>query len=245
MLLANYLPRLTIAEAERCWMQPIDLCELAIIGEEHRPETRKFLANISDRGLVDFVKSGEAKTSPKLYSLKSAIMLHAFRALTDLYLPYDVADPIAMKVYDVAKELIGTVGHYHDISELDWIVLFHVERGKPVGIKVLREDEVTADRITHSYHSAGGHIEAGRICFNILRRYGDYWSQDRIKHRVDAPAGRYDGVDLDGNPLDPAHPLNKNLPPLEYAKRLLEIEQYIAARDVAAAAQPEGEPDTS
>lgn len=40
--------------------------------------------------------------------------------------------------------------------------------------------------------------------------------------------GRYRGCDLNGYPLDPAHPWNVDLPPDERAKRRLEIEKHIA-----------------
>lgn len=230
MLLETYLPRLTIAEAERCWMQAIDVCELAAIGEVHRPETRKFLANISDRGYVDFVKSGEGKTSPKLYSLKSAIMLSAFRFLTDMQHSYEFAQPIAAKVYEVSAAIIQSLDQWLDIEESDWIVSFRADyKGNAVGIQVLRSSELTAAKLVAAHPPAGGYLGAGCIAFNILRRYGDFWARDRAKHRVDGPPGRYDGCDANGYPLDPNHPWNKNKSPLEYARRLVEIEEFIAS----------------
>lgn len=40
--------------------------------------------------------------------------------------------------------------------------------------------------------------------------------------------GRYAGCDFQGLPLDPDHPWNANLPPERRAKRLAEIEAFIA-----------------
>jgi hypothetical protein len=42
---------------------------------------------------------------------------------------------------------------------------------------------------------------------------------------------RYAGCDDEGSPLDPEHPWNKDRPPVERAKRLVEIEEYIVKRD--------------
>lgn len=231
MLLAPYLPRLTVTEAERCWMQPLDVCELAMIGEEHRPETRKFLANVSDRGHVDFVRSGGGRTSPKLYSLKSAIMLKVFREMTDLQHSYEFAYPIAQKVCETAMGMIGTFDDPHQIEEDDWIVVFRADRkGAPGNIKILRRETLTAGGVLNVLGPAGGFIVAGFICFNIFRRYGEYWARERIRTGAD-PGGRYDGCDDNGRPLDPAHTWNASLPPLERARRLVEIEEFIARRD--------------
>jgi len=57
--------------------------------------------------------------------------------------------------------------------------------------------------------------------------------------------GRYAGCFPDGTPVDPDHPWNRDLPPDERAKRLAEIEEYVAAREAAEANDSEGEADTS
>ena len=56
-------------------MTPADTCDLAAVGDYKDPKTKKLLNTLSDRGHVPFVKSGEARTSPRLYSLVSAAML--------------------------------------------------------------------------------------------------------------------------------------------------------------------------
>jgi hypothetical protein len=48
---------------------------------------------------------------------------------------------------------------------------------------------------------------------------------------IKPPPSRYAGCDDEGWPLDPEHRANKDLPPLDRAKRLVEIEEYIAKRD--------------
>ena len=45
------------------------------------------------------------------------------------------------------------------------------------------------------------------------------------------PLSRYAGCDDQGYPLDPDHPWNRDLPPLERAKRLVEIEEIINRRE--------------
>src|SRR5690348_16886819 len=106
MRIAPYTPKLTIAEADRCWMHPIDVCALAAVGDADKPDVRRFLSNISDRGHIPFEKSGEAKTKPRLYSCVSAIMLRAMREITGSGRPYEFAAPIAAHIAALARDLI-------------------------------------------------------------------------------------------------------------------------------------------
>lgn len=59
------------AEAQRAWLSPADLMFVAMT--EHDPDARKMLSNISDRGLVPFIKDGRKRTAPRHYSLLSAL----------------------------------------------------------------------------------------------------------------------------------------------------------------------------
>jgi hypothetical protein len=48
---------------------------------------------------------------------------------------------------------------------------------------------------------------------------------------IKPPPGRYDGCDINGHPLDPQHPWNRDLTPTKRRTRLAEIEAYINERD--------------
>lgn len=61
----------------------------------------------------------------------------------------------------------------------------------------------------------------------------------KILYRRSVPE-KYRGFDFNGFPLDPKHPWNTALPPDERARRLIEIEEYIAAREAAEANKKEG-----
>lgn len=232
MRISTYTPKLTVAEADRCWMTPLEVCDLAVIGDPSKPEVRRFLNNVSDRGFIPFVKSGDAKTSPKLYSCISAVALRCFREITVSGRPYEFAAPIAAHVADLARKIIVEVRELNELdSEVpDWFVVYSSGwKGKVESVRTVRAEKLNPEAFFGSYDH--GVFSAGDVIWNVLRHYPDYWARDRIARGLDQPAGRYDGSDSNGKPLDPAHPWNANLPPLERAKRLLEIEEYIAMRD--------------
>jgi hypothetical protein len=232
MWISSYTPRLTVAEADRCWMSPAAVCGLAAVGDSVRPETRKFLNNVSDRGLIPYIKSGEGKTAPKLYSLVSAVMLRTIKEITANGRPYDFAGPIARQAGEIARNLIE---HHGSLDEIDyggpeWVVLYESDHGGRVArVRTARWSTLQAGDMLGTYDL--GIFSAGEVVWNVIRHYADPWARERIILGLDAPAGRYDGSDDQGRPLDPAHPWNASLPPLERARRLVEIEEYITARE--------------
>jgi hypothetical protein len=241
MKISNYTPRITPQELDRCWIQPREICELAVVGDIEKPEVRRFLSNLSDRDLLPFVKSGAGKTSPKLYSPNAAIGLRVFKEICRNGRTYDFAAPIAAHIMQLARSLVSTLS---DLDQLDaggpdWLVVFSTDHaGRSCSIETLRTvmQGGTSPMIPMENFSLVGNYEfgviaAGEIIWNVLRHYPDHWARERIIKGLDAPSGRYDGCDVNGMPLDPAHPWNANLPPLERAKRLVEIEEYLAATE--------------
>ncbi|BBE74560.1 hypothetical protein [Oharaeibacter diazotrophicus] len=232
MKLSHYTPNLTVAEADRFWMTPAEVCELAAIGESEAADVRKFLSNLSDRGYIPCVKSGTAKTSPKLYSLVSAICLRAFKEITRSGRTYDFAAPIVAHVADLSRELIVTHDNINDLDTgPDWLVVYEANhRGEPKVKSTVRGDNIKSEH----FYSGGGYdfgvFSSGEVIWNVVRHYADYWANDRILKGLDQ-VGRYEGCDDNGRPLDPSHPWNANLPPLQRAKRMVEIEEYIIERD--------------
>ncbi len=232
MRISAYTPKLTVAEADRRWMPALDICELAVIGDADKPEVRRFLNNVSEKGHIPFEKPEKSKTSPKLYSCISAIMLRVMREITASGRPYEFASPIAAYVGELARQLITECEKLDDIdtAEADWLVLYETSwNGQAEHIRTVRASELNSDIFSHHYDV--GLFSAGAVIWNVLRNYPDYWARDRVLRGLDRPAGRYDGCDLNGYPLDPGHSWNRDLPPLERAKRLLEIEEYIARRE--------------
>lgn len=231
MKLASYLPSLTSAEVTRCWMTPVEVCDLAAIGDPRQDQVRRFLNNVSDRGYVPFEKSGTGRTAPRLYSLQSAVMLRALREITASGRTYEFAAPIAAQAGDLLVELVARASAYDDVDENDWLICYSSNwHGVASDIRLIRADDFTPAVV--AIHFDVGVLAAGSLLWNALHNYKDCWARNRIQRGVDRP-GRYDGADVNGHPLDPAHPWNASLPPLERARRLLEIEEYITARENA------------
>lgn len=236
MRLASYIPNLTTAELNRCHLSPAEACELAVVGvgsARGEKEARKLLNNLADRELLPFEKGGTGRTSPKLYSLKAAVMLRSFSELVTNRRPYEFAYPIVQKIAAVTEKVISECHSLDDLDTADgfeWFVVYSTHERGPEP-RAIRRSEFTPENVAR--HPDNGVFNAGELIWSIFHRYPDFWSRDRLARGLDAPAGRYDGSDEQGLPLDPAHPWNRNLPPLERAKRLLEIEEYIAKREEA------------
>jgi len=87
------------------------------------------------------------------------------------------------------------------------------------------DDQLIKDEIYH------GRQISRKLMFRDLHMLHTYFYQE-YKDGISWEE-RYRGHDNSGNPLDPAHPFNSNLPPDEHQKRLLEIQEFIENRQSA------------
>lgn len=234
MRISLYTPDFSVDELNRFHLTASDACLLGGVGsysDAALAESRKRLSNVSSRdGLIPFEKSGAGKTSPNLYSVKSALM---FRCMDDLTgnnnnkKTFEYAAEIAAAVGEVAETLVENNADLNEIcvpENQNWYVAYGVY-GK-ASPKIIEPGKFTPVNIMRG--ADAGIYAAGEMTWNILRTYPDYWYENRLKNGLER-LERYRGCDLNGRPLDPNHPWNRDLPPLERAKRLLEIEEYIAA----------------
>lgn len=232
MRISLYTPDFTVEEFNRFHMTAADTCTLAgiVADEKSWAEGRKRISNLSSRdGLIPFEKSGTGKTSPNLYSCKSALM---FRCIDDLTRnnnnkkTFEYAAEVAALVGEVAEALVANNADlmHIDVPESEnWYVAYG-SYGK-ASPKVIEPGKFTPANIMRG--ADAGIYAAGEMTWNILRTYPDYWYDNRLENGLER-LDRYRGCDLEGKPLDPNHPWNRGLPPLERAKRLVEIEEYIA-----------------
>lgn len=240
MRISLYTPDFSVDELNRYHLTANDACMLAglISSEAAWADSRKRLSNLSSRdSLIPFEKSGTGKTSPNLYSVKSALM---FRCVDDLTRntnnkkTFEYAAEIAAAVGEIAESLVANNSDLDDIDvaeNLNWYVAYG-SYGK-ASPKIIEPGKFTPGNIMRG--ADAGIYAAGELTWNILRNYPDYWANNRIATGLDR-LPRYRGCDLYGKPLDPNHPWNRDLPPLERAKRLVEIEEYIAALEAREAA---------
>lgn len=230
MKIAGYLPHLTLAEAERCWLSPADTTSLAGMGDLN-DELRRFLGNVSH--LLPHVKSGTGKTSPKLYSCLSSMQLRVLREVSATGRPYEFAAPISEAVAQIARDLITTIGNLDDLDRpngFQWYVVYEcIAKDKPPKPVIIGPGQFTPQHIIQGYET--GIVAAGEIIWNALRHYADYWARERIATGKDRPPGVYEGFDDTGSPLDISHLTYRDMTPLERAKRLVEIEEFVSKRD--------------
>ncbi|MEM9763891.1 MAG: hypothetical protein AAF968_15520 [Pseudomonadota bacterium] len=179
MEISHYTPDLTVAEAERFWMTPVEVCWLSAIGEASDPKIKKLLNTLSDRGHLPFVKSGEAKTAPRLYSLVSAAMLRVFYDITRDGRTYKYAQPVADAVRNT---ILKSVDELPDLTEYGLhhsnarLVFAGISRdGSPRAVKWHR------DGISGGMYLSYSVFDAGYLIYRVLGTYADFWHDDLVK----------------------------------------------------------------
>ncbi|WP_299627366.1 hypothetical protein [uncultured Tateyamaria sp.] len=199
MKISLYTPDLSAAEAERFWMTPVEVCRLAAIGEASDPKVKKLLNTLSDRGHVPFVKSGKAKTAPRLYSLVSAAMLRVIFDITRDGRTYKYAQPVADAVRNT---MLKCVDELSDLSDFD--LQFSEAR---IVFADMKDDGTPRTVKWHKAEISGGMnmaysvYDAGYLIFRVLGIYADYWHDDLVaRGEIDPPEPMQIGDD--GWPID-------------------------------------------
>ena len=193
-MISNYTPELTVSEVQRFWMTPVEVCELAAIGDPKDPKIKKLLNTLSDRGHVPFEKSGPARTAPRLYSLESAVMLRVFFEITRDGRTYKYAEPVANAV---SKTMLKVVCEMAALSDLDLhygssrLVFQGMKAdGGPVSVK-WHNGEVSG-HFNFSYSV----LDGGYMIFRIIGVYADAWHRDLVNRgEIDPPEPMQIGED--------------------------------------------------
>ncbi|HEX2524818.1 MAG TPA: hypothetical protein VHL31_00745 [Geminicoccus sp.] len=194
----------------------------------------------------------EPKPEDKLISIRISDdfwLHHLLRTRSGIYRPRQAMDgDFMIEIVDRAYVFVGPSGHdpaplcrikeWERGEDQAYVQSLAAELpgryGTPAADKRLREIEAEFE---NARRNAVGTL---RINFSLaIRNAFDAIHEHRLakgsKFDWSASAkptpGRYDGCTPDGYPLDPEHPWNKQLPPAERAKRLAEIEAYIAQLD--------------
>lgn len=186
MQIASYTPELTPEEAQRFWMTPVEVCRLAAVGEASDPKVKKLLNTLSDRGHLPFVKSGAAKTAPRLYSLVSAAMLRTIYEVIEDGRTYRYAEPVAQAVADA---MLKAAARFSDITELDSAmgsarIVFSgiTKEGTPRHVKWAGE------AVSGGLDMAFSVFDAGYLIYRIAENYADFWHGDLVARGLVEPA---------------------------------------------------------
>ncbi|WP_054304669.1 hypothetical protein [Gemmobacter sp. LW-1] len=198
MYIASYTPKLTPEEAQRFWMTPVEVCRLAAVGEASDPKVKKLLNTLSDRGHVPFVKSGAAKTAPRLYSLVSAAMLRTIWDVIEDGRTYRYAEPVAQAVADA---LLKGVARFEDLIAMD------VNMGNAQIIFAGMKDDGTPRTLRWAQKTISGGLsmafsvyEAGYLIQRICGIYADFWADDlKARNLLDEVPFE---IGLDGWPVE-------------------------------------------
>lgn len=179
MRISSYTPDLTKKEAERFWMTPVEVCRLSSIGESTDPKVKKLLNTLSDRGHVPFVKPGEARTSPRLYSLVSAAMLRVIFDITRDGRTYKYSQPVADSVRNTILKCTENLDHIADFEATygDARLVFAGMKsdGSPSYVKWHKDEISGGMNMTYSVY------DAGYLITRIVEGYADFWAADLEK----------------------------------------------------------------
>ncbi len=176
MRLYQDMPELTVAEAERLWLTPREVCILAAVGDPDRDRSIKRMLNtLSDRGHVPFVKTGPSKTHPRHYSLVSAAMLRVFAEMVETGRTYVYAQPVADEVAKLLKAAVEQVSDMGDLETrlMPWRLLYGemTADGTPRVCKPVKGD-LPIDELAPL---DAGVFAAGYVVWRTIESYADFW----------------------------------------------------------------------
>ncbi|MBT54778.1 MAG: hypothetical protein CMF72_15430 [Mameliella sp.] len=201
MIISNYTPELTVSEAQRFWMTPVEVCELAAVGDATDPKIKKLLNTISDRGHVPFEKSGEAKTAPRLYSLASAVMLRVFFEITRDGRTYKYAQPVADAV---RKTMLKAIAEVPELSDFDLtygssrLVFQGMNKdGGPTSVKWHKGE------VSGNFNFSYSVLDGGYMIFRIIDLYVDPWYRNLVERGEMKPSQPMQ-IGEDGWPVEDA-----------------------------------------
>lgn len=108
-------------EAGKCWLSPADTLDLAFFARDEK--ARVLLNNLSAKGLIPFQKSGDKKTSPRLYSLESAVKFAIYWNYSQGSSDFEMAALVSEKAVELLHLLIS-IEHQHDMesNEDRWVI---------------------------------------------------------------------------------------------------------------------------
>ena len=115
-------PEIDSDELERFWMPPHLVAAAADI-HDHR-HFAKTLGNWSDRALIAFKKTGEGKTSPRLYSLRTAIQACFMYRLTAFGADVKSAKTVADWVVADFEQRLKVGLTYEELSQDNTHILY-------------------------------------------------------------------------------------------------------------------------
>jgi hypothetical protein len=179
MRISQHTPNLTSKEAERFWMTPVEVCEMAAVGDASDPKVKRLLNTLSDRGHVPFIKSGEAKTSPRLYSLVSAAMLRVIFEITRDGRTYKYAQPVAEAVRKTMLQVLDTMSELDDF-DLHYgssRLVFQGMRGdgSPSTVKWAQGE------VSGNFNFSYSVLDGGYMIYRILGLYADPWYRNLVE----------------------------------------------------------------
>lgn len=108
-------------EAGKCWLSPADTLDLAYFARDEK--ARVLLNNLSAKGLIPFQKSGDKKTSPRLYSLESAVKFAIYWNYAQGSSDFEMAALVSEKAVELLHVLIS-LEHQDDLepNEDAWVI---------------------------------------------------------------------------------------------------------------------------
>lgn len=238
MKLYNDIPELTVTEANRFWMNSAKALEVAaFVGREGGSlDFGRMLNNMADKSIIEFKKSSQKRTAPRLYSLNSVIKLAAAKVICSSGRSYEFASNVADELIALSdKFLNGYLEWPGDLLDegSGWFVFYSSNfDGTTYDVRSVKECDFDLNADLGNCPEVSC-IDAGQFFRRLYELYGSHW-RDEIYDKGLLKLDRYRGCFPDGTPLNIW--LRPGLSELERARWRLKAEEYIA--------ELEGKPDS-
>lgn len=183
------LPPLDLEECRRFWLTPDEALDVARLWEaDEHAAVRKFFSNAVARGFIVGRASGTAKTSPRLFSLESALKTAVMYRLTRQGRSFDVASEVGEAAILVLRQQVERDQHWLEVDGPDHqltIAYFLDLEGR---VRTRVQSAVNLD-VHELSDFAGFSLEVG-LCFigalliPILETYALKWRDAREDERA-------------------------------------------------------------
>lgn len=183
------LPPLDLEECRRFWLTPDETLDVARLWEaDEHSAVRKFFSNAVARGFIVGRASGTTKTSPRLFSLESALKTSVMYRLTRQGRPFDVASEVGEAAIMLLRQQVERDQLWLDIDGPDHqlTIVYYLDLQGRARTRVQSAINLDVHKL---YDFASTSLEVG-VCFigallvAILETYALKWRDARADEQA-------------------------------------------------------------
>lgn len=175
--------KLDLEECRRFWLTPDETLDVARLWtHDQHHSIRKFFSNAVARGFIAGRQSGQSRTSPRLFSLESALKTAVMCRLTRQGRPFEIASEVGEAAIAVLRDRVIRDEYWSDVDGPDTqhVVVYFTD----LAGKIRTEIQSTVTLKVHDLYLSAHGCDVG-VCmlspllYAILESYSLKWRDER------------------------------------------------------------------